>query len=94
MIEIPLSDADWDRVKHLFSESASPALRGPGRPRRDARKILDAILWIEQTGDRWHRLPLTFPPAQTCYAKYLAWRRTGIVQGAMQILLASSTGHT
>jgi transposase len=94
MIEIPLSDANWDRVKHLFPESGSPVPRGPGRPRRSVRGILDAILWIEQTGDKWHRLPLTFPPPQTCYAKYLAWRRTGRLQVVVDILHSSTAAPT
>ncbi|WP_424782771.1 transposase [Paraburkholderia sp.] len=55
MIEIPLAEADWARVKHLFPKSESPALRGPGRPRRNVRDILDAILWIQQSGEKWHR---------------------------------------
>ncbi|MFM0616289.1 transposase [Paraburkholderia nemoris] len=86
MIDIPLSDANWARVKHLFPESEAAASRGPGRPRRNARGILDAILWIEQTGEKWHRLPATFPPTQTCYVKYSEWRRAGIVQLAINIL--------
>ncbi|WP_408327253.1 transposase [Paraburkholderia nemoris] len=90
MREIPLSDADWARVKHLFPESAPSTSRGPGRPRRSARDIFDAILWIEQAGEKWHRLPSIFPPTQTCYAKYCAWRRLGVVQLAMDILEISA----
>lgn len=84
--EIPLSDADWEQVKHLFPEHDRPGSRGRGRPRRHPRKILDAILWVWQTGEKWHRLPATFPPTQTCYVAYSAWRRDGIVQRAVEIL--------
>ncbi|WP_408400119.1 transposase [Paraburkholderia nemoris] len=86
MVEIPLTDADWERVKHLFSHFSEPTSSGPGRPRRDVRGIVDAILWIEQTGEKWHRLPSTFPPMQTCYLKYTAWRKAGIIRSATNIL--------
>jgi transposase len=82
MIELPLSDQDWMRVEHLFREPKSPR----GRPRRAAREILDAILWIQMTGEKWHRLPATFPPQQTCYARYIAWRRDDSLQRAMELL--------
>lgn len=94
VIEIPLTDADWERVKHLFPESGSFASRRPGRPRRNVRGILDAILWIEQSGEKWHRLPSTFPPTQTCYVKYCEWRRDGIVQLVMDALDFSSPAAT
>jgi transposase len=94
VIEIPLTDADWERVKHLFPEPKSLASRRVGRPRRDPRNILDAILWIEQAGEKWHRLPSTFPPTQTCYVKYCEWRRAGIVQQVMDTLDLSPAAET
>ncbi|WP_133645649.1 transposase [Paraburkholderia flava] len=84
MIEIPLSDADWTRVKHLFVTPEPVVSRG--RPRRDARPLLDAILWVHLHREKWHRLPTHFPPQQTCYAKYIAWRREGILQRVAGIL--------
>ncbi|MFM0355489.1 transposase [Paraburkholderia nemoris] len=93
-MQIPISDADWARVKHLFSESEAPPSRNPGRPRRNIRDLLDAILWIHQTGEKWHRLPSTFPPAQTCYAKYCKWRRAGLVKLAIDILEPSPVAAT
>lgn len=87
----PLSDSDWARVEPLLSESA----RTRGRPLRDRRGILDAILWVQQTGEKWHRLPSSFPPQQTCYAKFLEWRRAGILQRVAELIdveLSSDTG--
>lgn len=85
MVEIPLPEADWERVKHLFPESGSLVLRKSGRPRRNVRDILDAILWVHQSGEKWHRLPATFPPEQTCYAKFCEWRQAGLIQRVMEI---------
>ena len=79
-----MSDADWIRVKPLFDTPEPVTARG--RPRRDARQILDAILWVHQSGEKWHRLPAHFPPQQTCYAKYIAWRRAGILHRVATVL--------
>jgi transposase len=75
MLQIPLTDADWARVQSLFPVAPS----GRGRPRRSDREILDAVLWVLQTKEKWHRLPATFPPQQTCYLRYIIWKRTGVL---------------
>ncbi|MFL9868242.1 transposase [Paraburkholderia fungorum] len=75
MLQIPLTDADWARVQNLFP-TTSP---GRGRPRRSDREILNAILWVLQTKEKWHRLPGTFPPQQTCYLRYMTWKKTGVL---------------
>ncbi|MFB9123947.1 transposase [Paraburkholderia dipogonis] len=76
MLEIPLSDADWARVQSLFPVLSSTR----GRPRRSDRDILNAILWLQQRKEKWHRLPATFPPQQTCYLRYMAWKKTGVLE--------------
>jgi transposase len=76
MVAVPLSDQDWSRISYLFTEEAVPRF---GRPRRAAREVLDAVLWVIVNGEKWHRLPPTFPPQQTCYIKYLRWRKWGIM---------------
>jgi transposase len=79
-----LSDDDWKKVAHLFSV---PGPRKPtGRPTADARAVLDAILWIERTGERWIYLPAHFPAQQTCYAKYLQWKRAGLLAQVRALL--------
>ncbi len=75
MLQIPLTDVDWARVQSLFPVASS----GRGRPRRSDREILNAILWVQQTKEKWHRLPATFPPQQTCYLRYMTWKKTGVL---------------
>ncbi|HYS63587.1 MAG TPA: transposase [Paraburkholderia sp.] len=70
-----LSDAEWERIKHLLPTAGAKKITG--RPTANSRAVLDAILWIERTGERWLYLPAHFPPQQTCYAKYLSWNRNG-----------------
>ncbi|HTJ93089.1 MAG TPA: transposase [Pararobbsia sp.] len=79
-----LTDSEWKRVEHLFDETRQR--KGAGRPAANPRAILDAIRWIQQTGERWLYLPATFPPQQTCYMKFLQWRKDGRIQEAERLL--------
>jgi transposase len=84
-----LSDAEWACIQYLFSQPGTQ--KTTGRPAADSRAILDAILWIERTGERWMYLPAHFPPQQTCYARYLNWKRSGLLEQARALLTEAST---
>jgi transposase len=86
----PLSDDEWYRVSCFFG--AKDDRRRFGRPRRDPRDLFNAILWVLTQGERWHRLPLSMPPAQTCYIRYLQWKRDGTLEKAFAELERRSTG--
>jgi transposase len=79
-----LSDEQWRDIEHLFRSNDA----GRGRSRRSDREILDAILWVETNNERWHRLPSCYPPQQTCYAKYVVWRRDGLLAQVKEALRA------
>jgi transposase len=49
-----------------------------GRPRIwPARRIVEAILYLDRTGCAWRSLPGDFPPWQTVYGYFAAWRDDG-----------------
>jgi transposase len=48
-----ITDAEWDRVKHLFS--GQPGQHGGIAI--DNRQFINAILWIARTGAAWRDLP-------------------------------------
>ncbi|WP_222105773.1 transposase [Paraburkholderia sp. BCC1885] len=83
MLAIPLSDEDWSRVAPLLVE---PASSRTGRPRSDPRQLLNGILWVLINGEKWHHLPSTFPAQQTCYAKWLKWKREGVMDAVLTAL--------
>lgn len=85
-----LSDAEWERIQHLFPIAS--ARKATGRPAADSRAVLDAILWVERTGERWMYLPARFPPQQTCYAKYLKWKRSGRLDQVRTLLTHAHAG--
>jgi transposase len=60
-----LSDAQWARVEPLMP--SSDGLRG--RPFRDHRQVVEAIIYRFRTGIAWRDLPACFGPWQT------AWKR-------------------
>jgi transposase len=77
----PLTDEQWTLITDLF-DSAPHARQG--RPKRPPREIVDAILWVLVSGEKWRHLPASFPPMQTCYTKYLEWKRSGAMDVALQ----------
>lgn len=47
------------------------------------RRVVDAMAYVVRTGCQWRQLPLDFPPWQTVYRYFCAWRDTGVIR-AMQ----------
>src|SRR3984957_15805212 len=70
-----LADAQWQViVPHLPPEV--PGRRG--RPRIwPLRRIIEAILYVDRTGCAWRYLPSDYPPWQTVYGYFAAWRDDG-----------------
>jgi len=68
-----LTPEQWDLIHDEFPP---PGPTG-GRPRRDARDVLNAVLWILHTGSPWRALPREFVPWQTAYRYFAGWTRDG-----------------
>ncbi len=68
-----LSDAEW-----AVLEPRLPAVRPGGRPRaHPPRELIDAMLYVLRGGIAWRALPHEFPPWQTVYHYFRAWRLDG-----------------
>ena len=69
-----LSDAEWSFLKpHL------PDPKTTGRPKmHGTREILNAVFYIVRGGCAWRLLPHDFPPWQTVYHYFRAWRLSGV----------------
>jgi transposase len=71
-----LTDAEWAIVEPLL-----PPVCGIGRrPRWPRREIVNAIFYVLRSGAQWRMLPPCFPPRQTVYGWFAAWRNAGIWQ--------------
>jgi putative transposase len=68
-----LSDAEWAILEPLIP------LAKPGGRRREVamREVVSGILYILRTGAAWRYLPHDFPPHDTVFTYYNAWRKDG-----------------
>ena len=79
-----LSDAQWEVIRPRLREKRRAD--GRGRPWRDARAVLDGVLWILRTGARWRDLPREYPPYQTCHRRFQQWVREGRLERILRAL--------
>jgi transposase len=80
-----LTDEQWAIIKPLMPEPARRA-DGRGRPWRDAREVLNGILWILRSGARGQDLPERLPPYQTCHRRFQHWVRDGTLRRILEAL--------
>ena len=45
----------------------------PGRKLIPTRRVLEAVLWILNTGAQWHMLPQSYPNYKTVHRRFQAW---------------------
>jgi transposase len=69
-----LTDAEWAVLAPLLP-GPSPVGRPPSWPMRE---IVDAIFYILRGGIPWRMLPDCFPPRQTVYGWFAAFRGAGV----------------
>jgi transposase len=69
---IRLSDEQWERIPKHFPEEHVPDGRG-GRKPIPTRRVLEAVLWILNTGARWHMLPQSYPNYETVHRRFQTW---------------------
>jgi len=69
-----MTDAEWAIFAPFLIESRS---RG-GRPPRDHRRVMDAILWMTRTGSPWRDLPTELGNWNSVFRQYRRWTEAGI----------------
>src|SRR5512147_2304168 len=67
-----LSNDQWERIREHFPEENIPADR-PGRRPVPTRAVLEAVLWILNTGAQWHLLPQCYPNDKTVHRRFQQW---------------------
>lgn len=80
-----LTDEQWDILK-LIVPPDSRRSDGRGRPWKEARAVLNGILWILRTGAPWHDMPDRYPPYQTCHRRFQKFVRDGTLEKILQSL--------
>ena len=69
---IRLSDEQWERIRNHFTEEHIADGR-PGRKPIPTRRVLEAVLWILNTGAQWHMLPQSYPNYKTVHRRFQSW---------------------
>jgi putative transposase len=87
-----LTDIEW-----LIVEPLIPLAKPGGRPREvNIREVLNAIFYLLRSGCAWRMLPHDFPPWQTVYGYFRAWRKDGIweqINDALREAVRSQAGR-
>ena len=76
-----LTDEQWEQIADLFPPAAPV-----GRPPRDRRQVVDAILWILRTGAPWRDLPEEFGPWGTAWDLFDKWNNDGTLDAILHRL--------
>jgi transposase len=79
---IRLSDEQWERIRKHFPEENIPEGR-PGRKPIPTRKVLEAVLWILNTGAQWHMLPQVYPNYKTVHRRFQQWCRDEVLRDVL-----------
>ena len=65
-----LTDQEWNQIAPLLPPEKS---NRPGRPSKDNRTMLNAMVWIARSGAPWRDLPERYGPWETVYSRFRKW---------------------
>lgn len=71
MVRPQLNSRQWARIEGLLGSG------GPGRPPKDNRQFIEAVLWWRRTGVPWRDLPDEFGPWKTVFNRFDRWSKKG-----------------
>lgn len=78
-----LTDQEWNHIKDLLPPEKSGKR---GRPSKDNRMILNAMVWIARSGAPWRDLPERYGPWETVYSRFRKWINDGILDNIFRVL--------
>ena len=79
-----LTDAQWERIKDMIPRAKT------GRPPKDDRLMLNAMLWLARSGAAWADMPERYGPHQTVYSRFCKWRDDGTLLKIFEALNADA----
>ena len=82
---VTLTDKQWERIRHHFPEEHRPKSH-PGRKPVATREVLEAVLWILNTGAQWHMLPQGYPNYKTVHRRFQNWCRNEVLRDVLMDL--------
>jgi transposase len=79
---VRLTDEHWQLIREHFPEENIPNGR-PGRKPISTREVLEAVLWILNTGAQWHMLPPCYPNYKTVHRRFQNWCRSKVLRNVL-----------
>ncbi len=74
-----LTDEQWELIKPLLPEN-----HGSGQPTKvELREVVNALLYMKQTGCQWRYLPHDLPPRSTVHYYFEKWTSDGTFEALM-----------
>ena len=80
-----ITESQWELIRKHFPEEHYADDR-PGRKPIPARKVLEAALWILNTGAQWHMLPQSYPNYKTVHRRFQQWCENEVIRAALRDL--------
>lgn len=81
-----LTDFEWKAIEpHLPNKSRGVA-------RVDDRRVLNGIFWVLRSGSPWADVPERYGPPTTIYNRFNRWRKAGIWDRLMDVIVQAHDG--
>lgn len=81
-----LTDQEWEQIAPLI-----PSNKGKrGRPPKDDRLMLNAMVWLARSGAPWRDLPERYGSYSSVYSRFRKWIDDGILDNIFRVLSLES----
>lgn len=77
-----LTDTEWEQVKDLLPLEYTGK---KGKPSKDNRIMLNAMVWLARSGAPWRDLPERFGPWESVYTRFRKWLDDGILDNIFRV---------
>ena len=78
-----LTDQEWEQIAPLLPPEKNSR---PGRPSKDNRLMINAMVWIARSGAPWRDLPERYGPWKSVYSRFRKWIEDGILDNIFRVL--------
>lgn len=78
-----LTDQEWERIAPFLPHENTGKR---GRPGKDNRMMLNAMVWIARSGAPWRDLPERYGPWETVYSRFRKWIEDGYLDNIFRLL--------
>lgn len=78
-----LTDQEWELIAPLLPPEKTGK---PGRPFKDNRMMLNAMVWLVRSGAPWRDLPERYGSWKTVYSRFRKWIDDGFLDNVFRVL--------